>query len=114
MKRVCDVLGVARSNVTEKLNGSPEWQDGRKARKLDDTELVDEIRRAIEHLPSYGYRRVWGVLRRQLTSVGMSAIERFLRPVTYQRFPDELLPEALRTANPLNLWRLTDEEPARA
>jgi transposase InsO family protein len=65
VKRVCDVLGVARSNVTEKLNRSPEWQDARKARKLDDTELVDEIRRAVEHLPSYGYRRVWGVLRRQ-------------------------------------------------
>lgn len=32
------------------------------------------------------------------TSVGLSAIERFLRPVAYQDFPEELLPPALRTA----------------
>lgn len=32
----------------------------------------------------------------RFTSVGMSAIERFLRPVCHQGFPDELLPEALR------------------
>ncbi|GJG98446.1 aldehyde dehydrogenase (NADP(+)) [Cupriavidus pauculus] len=44
----------------------------------------------------------------RFTSVGMSAIERFLRPVTYQGFPDALLPEALRHGNPLGLWRLTD------
>lgn len=46
-------------------------------------------------------------------SVGMSAIERFLRPVTYQNFPDELLPESLREANPLHLWPLVDGEPTR-
>ncbi|MEU6656465.1 aldehyde dehydrogenase (NADP(+)) [Streptomyces sp. NPDC046900] len=46
----------------------------------------------------------------RFTSVGMSAIERFLRPVTYQNFPDELLPQPLREANPLHLWRLVDGE----
>jgi 2,5-dioxopentanoate dehydrogenase len=46
----------------------------------------------------------------RFTSVGMTAIERFLRPVTYQGFPDALLPEALRHDNPLSLWRLTDGE----
>ncbi|SAL56527.1 fatty aldehyde dehydrogenase [Caballeronia peredens] len=49
----------------------------------------------------------------RFTSVGMSAIERFLRPVCYQGFPDALLPEALRHDNPLGIWRLTDGEPAR-
>lgn len=49
----------------------------------------------------------------RFTSVGMSAIERFLRPVCYQGFPDELLPEALREANPLGIWRLTDGELSR-
>ena len=42
------------------------------------------------------------------TSVGSSAIERFLRPVCYQDLPAELLPEALRDGNPLQLWRLSD------
>ncbi len=44
----------------------------------------------------------------RFTSVGMTAVDRFLRPVTYQNFPDTLLPEALGHANPLDLWRLTD------
>jgi NADP-dependent aldehyde dehydrogenase len=49
----------------------------------------------------------------RFTSVGMSAIERFLRPVTYQGFPDALLPEALKSANQLGLWRLVDGELTR-
>lgn len=39
------------------------------------------------------------------TSVGAAAIGRFLRPVTYQGVPDELLPEALRDTNPLHIGR---------
>jgi alpha-ketoglutaric semialdehyde dehydrogenase len=42
------------------------------------------------------------------SSVGATAIERFLRPVCYQDLPDTLLPEALREGNPLGLWRLRD------
>jgi NADP-dependent aldehyde dehydrogenase len=44
----------------------------------------------------------------RFTSVGMSAIDRFLRPVSYQGFPDTLLPMALREANPLGVPRLVD------
>jgi NADP-dependent aldehyde dehydrogenase len=42
------------------------------------------------------------------TSVGTAAIERFLRPVAYQGFPQHLLPEALREDNPLRVPRLVD------
>jgi alpha-ketoglutaric semialdehyde dehydrogenase len=42
------------------------------------------------------------------TSVGASAIDRFLRPVCYQNLPPELLPQALQDANPLRLSRLVD------
>ncbi|CAH0255738.1 Alpha-ketoglutaric semialdehyde dehydrogenase [Microbacterium sp. Bi98] len=42
------------------------------------------------------------------TSVGTLAIERFLRPVAYQNIPDELLPEALRDANPWHVPRFID------
>ena len=42
------------------------------------------------------------------TSVGATAIERFLRPVCYQDVPAELLPEALRDDNPLKLARIVD------
>lgn len=34
------------------------------------------------------------------TSVGSLAIFRFARPVCYQSFPDEVLPEELKDANP--------------
>jgi alpha-ketoglutaric semialdehyde dehydrogenase len=42
------------------------------------------------------------------TSVGAGAIDRFLRPVSYQDLPAALLPEALRDANPLGLARVVD------
>jgi 4-aminobutyrate aminotransferase/(S)-3-amino-2-methylpropionate transaminase len=48
------------------------------------------------------------------TSVGTLSIERFLRPVSYQGFPDTALPIELQEANPLMLSRLVDgriEEP---
>jgi NADP-dependent aldehyde dehydrogenase len=40
------------------------------------------------------------------TSVGVTAIRRFLRPVAFQNAPDALLPEALRDRNPLGIQRL--------
>lgn len=42
------------------------------------------------------------------TSVGATAIERFLRPVCYQDVPADLLPQALRDDNPLGLVRMID------
>ncbi len=44
------------------------------------------------------------------TSVGTLAIHRFTRPVCYQDMPDSLLPDELKTANPLNIWRKVDGE----
>jgi NADP-dependent aldehyde dehydrogenase len=44
------------------------------------------------------------------TSVGAGAIDRFLRPVSYQDLPGWLLPEALQDANPLGLHRIRDGE----
>jgi len=32
---------------------------------MNDTELVAEIKQQVSELPSYGYRRVWGLLRRE-------------------------------------------------
>lgn len=42
------------------------------------------------------------------TSVGASALRRWLRPVCYQGLPDAWLPEALRESNPLGLTRRVD------
>jgi alpha-ketoglutaric semialdehyde dehydrogenase len=39
------------------------------------------------------------------TSVGSRSIYRFTRPLCYQNFPQELLPDALKDNNPLQIWR---------
>ncbi len=44
------------------------------------------------------------------TSVGTRAITRFTRPVCYQNFPSELLPDELKNDNPLGIWRLVNGE----
>lgn len=44
------------------------------------------------------------------TSVGTRAITRFTRPVSFQDFPDAILPDELKSDNPLNIWRLVDGE----
>jgi NADP-dependent aldehyde dehydrogenase len=41
-------------------------------------------------------------------SVGPDAIKRFVRPLSFQNFPDGLLPEALKEGNPLGIVRLVD------
>ena len=48
------------------------------------------------------------------TSVGTAAIDRFLRPVSYQSVPDRLLPEALRDGNPLGIPRRVNGQAERA
>src|ERR1022692_4419992 len=47
------------------------------------------------------------------TSVGTRAIFRFTRPVCYQGFPDDALPEELKDANPLEIWRMVDGQMTR-
>lgn len=42
------------------------------------------------------------------TSVGTDAIRRFTRPVCYQNFPQNLLPDELKDANPLKIWRMVN------
>jgi 2,5-dioxopentanoate dehydrogenase len=47
------------------------------------------------------------------TSVGSQAIGRFARPVCYQDFPNQALPEELKNENPLRIWRMIDGEASR-
>jgi NADP-dependent aldehyde dehydrogenase len=42
------------------------------------------------------------------SSVGTLSINRFLRPICFQNYPDSLLPDALKNANPLGILRLVD------
>jgi NADP-dependent aldehyde dehydrogenase len=47
------------------------------------------------------------------TSVGSQAIFRFARPVCYQGFPESALPDELKNANPLGIWRMLDGQMSR-
>jgi 2,5-dioxopentanoate dehydrogenase len=43
------------------------------------------------------------------TSVGVAAIDRFVRPVCYQNFPNAALPGELQESNPRKVTRLVDD-----
>jgi NADP-dependent aldehyde dehydrogenase len=44
------------------------------------------------------------------SSVGTMAIDRFVRPVSFQNFGQNLLPDELKDSNPLGIWRTVDGE----
>lgn len=44
----------------------------------------------------------------RFTAVGVNSINRWVRPFSYQDFPDELLPDELKNDNPLQILRLVD------
>ncbi len=46
----------------------------------------------------------------RFTSVGRDAILRFVRPQSFQDWPDSLLPDELKNANPRGIWRLVNGE----
>jgi alpha-ketoglutaric semialdehyde dehydrogenase len=46
----------------------------------------------------------------RFTSVGTSAIKRWVRPVCFQNFPDHLLPDALKESNPQGIWRTVNNQ----
>ncbi len=46
----------------------------------------------------------------RFTAVGIGAVKRWVRPVCYQNCPDNLLPDALKATNPLNIWRMVNNE----
>jgi NADP-dependent aldehyde dehydrogenase len=50
----------------------------------------------------------------RFTSVGVDAIKRFVRPICFQNFPLELLPDELQEGNPLNIWRLINGNLSKA
>jgi alpha-ketoglutaric semialdehyde dehydrogenase len=46
----------------------------------------------------------------RFTSVGADAMKRFARPLAFQNWPDELLPDELKNENPLNIFRTVNNQ----
>lgn len=72
MKTVASTLGVARSNLIERRDGvrlrrGPQVRDG-------DVELASFIRQLVDQRPTYGYRRIAALLKRQRRSAGLAPI----------------------------------------
>ncbi|HEI4000094.1 TPA: IS3 family transposase [Escherichia coli] len=67
-------LRVSRAQLYVILRRTDDWMDGRRSRHTDDTDVLLRIHHVIGKLPTYGYRRVWALLRRQAELDGMPAI----------------------------------------
>lgn len=67
MKAVCSALGVARSNVMQRLHAP---HRPRRQRMTDDAAVLTAIRVQIGSRPTYGYRRLGAVLNRERRGLG--------------------------------------------
>jgi hypothetical protein len=72
VKTVADTLDVARSNVVERQKRArpargPQIRPG-------DVELTTDIRRLVDQRPTYGYRRIAALLKRERRSAGQDPV----------------------------------------
>ena len=72
MKTVAATLQVARSNLIERRDGSrPQRAPQNRAGDFD---LVADIRRLVDQRPTYGYRRIAALLKRERRSAGRQPV----------------------------------------
>src|SRR5580704_1881095 len=72
MKTITDTLSLARSNIAERVKGTrpkrgPQTRDG-------DLELAADIRRLVDARPTYGYRRIAALLKRERRADSMAPV----------------------------------------
>lgn len=72
MKTIAQTLDVARSNVIERQKADrpvrgPQTRPG-------DRELAADIRRLVDQRPTYGYRRIATLLKRERRSAGQEIV----------------------------------------
>lgn len=118
-----ELLTLARSlegQLTATIHGTPEdlEQAGplleilqRKAGRL----LLNGFPTGVEVCPAMHHGGPYpATTDSRFTSVGTAAISRWARPVCFQNFPIEALPEELQNANPRGLMRLVNGQLTRA
>ena len=72
MKTVAATLQVARSNIIERRDGSRP-QRGPQSR-AGDLDLIADIRHLVDQRPTYGYRRIAALLKRERRSAGAASV----------------------------------------
>ncbi|MEV6560763.1 aldehyde dehydrogenase (NADP(+)) [Nocardia sp. NPDC051756] len=121
-------LVVEYANTTELNALLGELEPGLTATVFAEDSEIEDVRPLLPALTSLAGRLIWNewptgvtvtwaqqhggpypaTTAPTTTSVGTAAIDRFLRPVAWQGFPDSLLPPALREDNPWQLPRRID------
>ena len=73
---VSRTMGVSRAQLSLRIKRSAGWQDRRCNRRDDeaDAEILSELLDIISDMSSYGYRRVWGILRKQRRTEGQPPV----------------------------------------
>ncbi len=117
-----DLERVARGlegHLTATVHGTPadleEYRDlvailGRKVGRL----VFNGFPTGIEPCPSVHHGGPYpATTDARSTSIGTAAVERFVRPLCYQDFPQSALPPELRDENPRGVWRMVDGEMTR-
>ncbi|HEY4468962.1 MAG TPA: IS3 family transposase [Klebsiella sp.] len=74
--QVSRAMSVSRAQLSLRIKRSADWQDSRCHRRNDeaDAEILSDILDIISDMPSYGYRRVWGILRKQRRTEGWQPV----------------------------------------
>ncbi|EAN4330891.1 IS3 family transposase, partial [Salmonella enterica] len=74
--QVSRTMGVSRAQLSLRVNRSADWQDRRCNRRDEeaDGEVLSRILDIISDMPSYGYRRVWGHMRKQRRDEGLPPV----------------------------------------
>lgn len=78
VEAVGEALAVARSNIMTMRSRAPDWSDRRRAIKSPaaDAEVIGEVKAVITSKPSYGYIRIWGMVRNARHAQGRAAVNR--------------------------------------
>jgi len=72
VKTIAETLGVARSNLIERRDGTRSKR--RPQDRPGDHELSADIRRLVDQRPTYGYRRIAALLKRERRSGGLAPV----------------------------------------
>ncbi len=71
---VCLSIGVSRAQLSIRVHRPFDWQDRRRQSRSDDTAVLSRINTAMADPPTYGYRRVWALLRRESERDGLPVV----------------------------------------
>ncbi|XYX40903.1 IS3 family transposase [Candidatus Erwinia dacicola] len=65
---------VSRAQLSLCIHRPSDWQDRRRRRYHDDEVLIAQIVKHIAELSTYGYRRVWALLRKENEDEGAETV----------------------------------------